>query len=96
MTEGGGGAGVGPILYEAGMMLDEQQQQHWAAYTEQNRENYFWLFLDSFVEKWDQKVNRDDSSAQRSSLDPTRIMSSNLCNSCFRNLMMHTVILIRS
>ena len=95
MTEGGGGAGVGPILYEAGMMLDEQQQQHWAAYTEQNRENYFWLFLDSFVEKWDQKVNRGDR-AQHSYLDPTRIMSSNLCNSCFRYLMMHTGLLIRS
>ena len=51
-----GGLG-GHIQYEVGMMLDDQQKEFWNSYTAENREKYFWLFLNSFVEKWEQRVS---------------------------------------
>ena len=46
----------GHIQYEAGMSLDEKQAEYWSLYTAENREKFFWLFLNSFVDKWQQKV----------------------------------------
>ena len=46
----------GPIQYEVGMSLDEKQREYWGLYTAENREKFFWLFLNSFVDKWQQKV----------------------------------------
>ena len=45
-----------PIQYEVGMSLDEKQREYWGLYTAENREKFFWLFLNSFVDKWQQKV----------------------------------------
>ena len=50
-----GGVG-GHIQYQAGISLDDKQKEYWNLYTAENREKYFWLFLNSFVEKWEQKV----------------------------------------
>ena len=50
-----GGVG-GHIHYQTGISLDEKQKEFWNLYTAENREKYFWLFLNSFVEKWEQKV----------------------------------------
>ena len=50
----------GHIQYEVGMDLDDSQREFWNSYTAENREKYFWLFLNSFVEKWEQKVVRFD------------------------------------
>ena len=52
---GAGGVG-GHIQYQTGISLDEKQKEYWNLYTAENREKYFWLFLNSFVEKWEQKV----------------------------------------
>ena len=46
----------GHIQYEVGIMLDDQQKEFWNSYTAENREKFFWLFLNSFVEKWECKV----------------------------------------
>lgn len=46
----------GPIQYEVGMSLDEKQREYWGLYTAENREKFFWLFLNSFVDRWQQKV----------------------------------------
>ena len=51
-----GGVG-GHIHYQTGISLDDKQREYWNLYTAENREKYFWLFLNSFVEKWEQKVN---------------------------------------
>ena len=51
-----GGVG-GHIHYHTGISLDDKQKEYWNLYTAENREKYFWLFLNSFVEKWEQKVN---------------------------------------
>ena len=40
----------GHIQYEVGIMLDDQQKEFWNSYTAKNREKFFWLFLNSFVE----------------------------------------------
>ena len=53
-----GGLG-GHIQYEVGMMLDDKQKELWNSYTAENREKYFWLFLNSFVGKWEQKVIKE-------------------------------------
>ena len=37
--------------------LDEKQTEYWSLYTAENREKFFWLFLNSFVDKWQQKVS---------------------------------------
>ena len=50
-----GGVG-GHIHYQTGISLDDKQKEFWSLYTAENREKYFWLFLNSFVEKWEQKV----------------------------------------
>ena len=50
-----GGVG-GHIHYQTGISLDDKQREYWNLYTAENREKYFWLFLNSFVEKWEQKV----------------------------------------
>ena len=55
MGDRGEGAG-GHIQYEAGISLDDKQREYWSLYTAENREKYFWIFLNSFVEKWEQKV----------------------------------------
>ena len=47
---------ITPIQYEVGLLLDDKQKELWNCYTTENRENYFWMFLDSFVEKWQTKV----------------------------------------
>ena len=47
----------GHIHYQIGISLDDKQKEYWNLYTAENREKYFWLFLNSFVEKWEQKVN---------------------------------------
>ena len=52
----------GHIQYEAGMSLDEKQSEYWSLYTAENREKFFWLFLNSFVDKWQQKVRPQRSS----------------------------------
>ena len=49
----------GHIQYEAGISLDEKQTEYWSLYTAENREKFFWLFLNSFVDKWQQKVRPD-------------------------------------
>ena len=49
----------GHIKYEAGISLDEKQTEYWSLYTAENREKFFWLFLNSFVDKWQQKVRPD-------------------------------------
>ena len=46
----------GHIQYEAGISLDDKQNEYWNLYTAENREKFFWLFLNSFVDKWQQKV----------------------------------------
>ena len=53
-SEAGGG---GHIHYEVGIHLDEKQEEFWNLYTAENREKYFWMFLNSFVGKWQSKVN---------------------------------------
>ena len=39
------------------MQLDKEQEELWNSYTEENREKYFWLFLNTFVEKWEKQVS---------------------------------------
>lgn len=46
----------GHIQYESGISLDDKQNEYWNLYTAENREKFFWLFLNSFVDKWQQKV----------------------------------------
>ena len=46
----------GHIQYQTGISLDDKQREYWSLYTAENREKYFWIFLNSFVEKWEQKV----------------------------------------
>ena len=41
---------------EGGMSLDDQQREYWSLYTAENREKFFWLFLNSFVDEWQKKV----------------------------------------
>ena len=50
------GGGGGHIQYEVGIHLDEKQEEFWSLYTAENREKYFWMFLNSFVGKWQSKV----------------------------------------
>ena len=38
------------------MELDPDQMELWNSYTEENREKCFWLFLNTFVEKWEKQV----------------------------------------
>ena len=38
------------------MELDAEQEELWNSYTEENREKSFWLFLNTFVEKWEKQV----------------------------------------
>ena len=38
------------------MELDAEQEELWNSYTEENREKCFWLFLNTFVEKWEKQV----------------------------------------
>ena len=38
------------------MELDPDQMDLWNSYTEENREKCFWLFLNTFVEKWEKQV----------------------------------------
>ena len=45
-----------PITYTRGMELDEEQQELWNSYTEENREKFFWLFLNTFVDNWEKQV----------------------------------------
>ena len=42
--------------HQVGMELDSEQEELWNSYTEENREKCFWLFLNSFVEKWEKQV----------------------------------------
>jgi hypothetical protein len=49
------GAG-GTIQYSVGMELDQEQEELWSSYTEGNKETFFWLFLNTFVEKWEKQV----------------------------------------
>ena len=53
----------GHIQYETGISLDEKQTEYWSLYTAENREKFFWLFLNSFVDKWQQKVRPVSSSS---------------------------------
>ena len=41
---------------KVGMELDSEQEELWNSYTEENREKSFWLFLNTFVEKWEKQV----------------------------------------
>ena len=41
---------------KVGMELDSKQEELWNSYTEENREKSFWLFLNTFVEKWEKQV----------------------------------------
>ena len=41
---------------QVGMELDAEQEELWNSYTEENREKCFWLFLNTFVEKWEKQV----------------------------------------
>ena len=50
------GIGGGHIQYEVGIKLDDKQMEYWNLYTAENREKFFWLFLTSFVDKWQQEV----------------------------------------
>ena len=38
------------------MELDKEQEELWNSYTEENREKCFWLFLNTFVDKWEKQV----------------------------------------
>ena len=51
------GVGGGHIQYKIGISLDDSQKEYWNLYTAENREKFFWLFLNSFVDKWQQQVN---------------------------------------
>ena len=42
--------------HQVGMELDPDQMELWNSYTEENREKCFWLFLNTFVEKWEKQV----------------------------------------
>ena len=56
---------IAPIQYEVGLVLDDQQKELWNCYTTENRENYFWMFLNSFVEKWQTKASNPLNSKQQ-------------------------------
>ena len=45
------GVGSGHIQYEVCIKLDEKQMEYWNLYTAENREKFFWMFLNSFVDK---------------------------------------------
>ena len=53
------GIGGGHIQYEVGIKLDDKQMEYWNLYTAENREKFFWLFLTSFVDKWQQEVRME-------------------------------------
>ena len=46
------------------MQLDKEQEDLWNSYTEENREKYFWLFLNHFVDKWEKQVSLLYTSCQ--------------------------------
>lgn len=80
----GGNVG-GHIQYETGISLDDKQREYWSLYTAENNQKYFWIFLNSFVEKWEQKVFSISSLYCRQSIFSLTFYENKMC----RCLLMH-------